>query len=74
MWTSNVGFAIYNRPNAQAISPINLKDHRFANPRADGANPGWALFIRHQVGSQARSRSSNNRKANNNAAPLYNTQ
>ena len=51
MWTSNVGFAIYNRPNAQAISPIDLKDHRFANPRAHGANSGWALFIRHQVGS-----------------------
>lgn len=51
MWTSNVGFAIYNRPNAQEINPIDLKDHRFANPRAHGANPGWALFIRHRVGS-----------------------
>jgi hypothetical protein len=51
MWTSNVGFAIYNRPNAQEFSPIDLKDHRFANPQAHGANPGWALFIRHQVGS-----------------------
>ena len=69
-------FATNGGPNLhEQSSQTDLKDHQqLSLPRCRGHNPCWALS--HQVtrSDQAKSRSSNSKNANNNAAPLYNTQ